>query len=289
MTTHPRILVGIDGSSRGDDAFAFALALARALRTGLLLVHAYGPDGDREHAQAILAERAERAVGVPVEAVAYADPLPARALLRVAASRRATMIVVGPSHRAGLGLVLPGSTGQQLLAEAARAVAVVPHGWRPAAGRPLRHIGVGYDDTAESRAALRSAVTLTRALGARLDVMRAFWSTRPREVAGYAELEARAQAGLGAVVQELPEDLDAHARVLLNDPGKALVARSHELDVLLLGSRGKGPLGAIWAGSVSRHVIREATCPVIVVPRGFDLALPEKLDRPPRQRVRLNT
>jgi nucleotide-binding universal stress UspA family protein len=280
MTDHPRILVGIDGSSRGDDALAFGLSLARALRTGLLLVHAYGPDEDREHAQAILTERTERAAGVPAETVAYADPLPARALLRVAAAWRAAVIVVGPSHRAGLGLVLPGSTGQQLLAEAPRAVAVVPHGWRPAQDRPLRRVGVGYDDSAESRAALRSAIALTRALGGSLDVMRAFWSTHPRDVAGYADLEARVHAGLGAVMQELPKDVDAHARVLFNDPGKALVARSSELDVLVLGSRGKGPLAAIWAGSVSSHVIREAACPVIVVPRGVDLALPEELDRP---------
>jgi nucleotide-binding universal stress UspA family protein len=280
MTTHPKILVGIDGSDRGDDSLAFALAFARALRTGLLLVHAYGPDEDREHAQALLREREEHAAGVPVDVVAYADPLPARALLQVAAARRATVIVVGPSHRAGLGLVLPGSTGQQLLAEAARAVAVVPHGWRPAEDRPLHHVGIGYDDTAEARAALRSAVALTRALGGSLDVMRAFWSAHPRDVAGYADLEARVQAGLGAVVQDLPEDVDAHARVLFNDPGKALVARSHELDLLLLGSRGKGPLASIWAGSVSSHVIREAACPVIVVPRGVDLALPEELDRP---------
>jgi nucleotide-binding universal stress UspA family protein len=280
MTTHPKIIVSIDGSSRGDDALAFAVVIARALRTGLLLVHAYGPDDDREHALALLAERRGRAVDVPVEAVAYADPLPGRALHRVAAARHAALIVVGPSHRAGLGLVLPGSTGQQLLAETARAVAVVPHGWRPADDGSLRRVGVGYDGTAESRAALQSAVALTRALGGSLDVMRAFWSSNRRDLAGFAELEARGQAGLGRVVQELPEDVDAHARLLLNDPGRALVTRSRELDVLVLGSRGKGPLAAIWAGSVSSRVIRQAACPVIVVPRGVILALPEALDRP---------
>lgn len=276
MTTGPRIVVGVDGSARGDDALAFARVLSRALRTGILLVHAYGPDEDREHALAILEDRSS---GVQ-EVVAYADPVPARALQQVAAGRRAAVVVVGPSHRAGLGLILPGSTGQQLLADAARAVAVVPRGWRPAEGRPLHHVGVGYDGTAESRAALHSAIALTRAIGGSLDVMRAFWSTHPRDVTGYADLEARVQAGLGAVVQELPEDVDVHARVLFNDPGKALVARSRELDILVLGSRGKGPLAAAVAGSVSSHVIREATCPVIVVPRGVLLALPEELDRP---------
>jgi nucleotide-binding universal stress UspA family protein len=279
MTTEPRIVVGIDGSARGDDALTFALVLARALRTGLLLVNAYAPDADREHADAILEERRQHA-GVPVEVVAFADSIPARALQRVAAARRAAVVVVGASHRAGLGLVLPGSTGQQLLADGTRAVAVAPRGWRPAEGRPLHHVGVGYDGTAEARAALHSAVALTRAIGGSLDVMRAFWSTHPRDLTGYADLQARVQAGLGAVVQELPEDVDAHARVLFNDPGKALVARSRELDVLVLGSRGKGPLAAVLAGSVSSHVIRESVCPVIVVPRGVLLPLPEELDRP---------
>jgi nucleotide-binding universal stress UspA family protein len=277
MITHPKIVVGIDGTSRGDDALEFALVLARALGTGLLLVHAYGPSGRHEDAQAVLEFRRADS-DVPVEVVAYADPLPARALQRVAAARRAAVIVVGPSHRAGLGLVLPGSTGQQLLAETARAVAVVPRGW--SAGGPLRHIGVGYDDSAESRAALHSAVALTRALGGRLDVMRAFWSTRPSDVATMADLESRGHAGLGEVVRGLPEDVDARARVLLNDPGRALVARSRELDLLVLGSRGKGPIGAIWSGSVSGRVIREAACPVIVVPRGVLFTLPNELDRP---------
>ena len=279
MMTNPTILVGVDGSSRGDDALAFAVVLARALGSGLLLVHAHGADEHREHARTLLEERQSSVDDVPVEVVAYADPDPTHALLRVAAVRRAAMIVVGTSHRAGLGLVLPGSTGQRLLAEAARAVAVVPRGWSSAGGRPICRVGVAYDGKAESRAALHSAVELTRALGGRLDVMRAFWSTPPRELAGIAELQRRVEAGLGAVVQDLPTDVDARARVLFNDPGRALVMRSSELDVLVLGSRGKGPVAAIWAGSVSSRVIREAACPVIVVPRGVLLTLPEELDR----------
>lgn len=283
MTSHPRVVVGIDGTDRGDDALSLAAVLARALRTGVLLVHAYGPGERREQARAILDARCAE-LDVPVEVMAYADPAPARTLRRVAAVRRAAVIVVGPSHRAGRGRVFPGSTGQQLLAEAARPVAVVPRGWCAAGDRAFGRVGCGYDGSAESRAALNSAVALTRVLGGRLDVMRAFWSPRPARPAGIAtvgDLEARAAAGLGAVVRELPEDVHARARVLFNDPGRALVARSRDLDMLVLGSRGKGPVGAIWTGSVSSRVIREAACPVLVVPRGALLALPEPLAAQP--------
>jgi nucleotide-binding universal stress UspA family protein len=178
-------------STRGDDALAFAAELARTVGTGLLLVHAYAPGETRAQANAILeARRAD----VCIEIVAYADPSPARALHRVAAARRASLIVVGPSHRAGLGLVLPGSTAQQLLEAGIRAVAVVPAGWRPRPDAPLRRIGCGYDGSLQADAALETAAELSRAVEGSLDVMRAFWSaplSGALGIAAAADLEAR--------------------------------------------------------------------------------------------------
>ena len=43
MTSHPRVVVGIDGTPRGEDAVAFAAVLARMVGTGLLLAYIYGP------------------------------------------------------------------------------------------------------------------------------------------------------------------------------------------------------------------------------------------------------
>ena len=271
MTNRPQIVVGIDGTSSGDDALAFARVLAEALGAGLILTHAYGPDEDRDGARAILEARRPGLGDIDVELGPFADPSAARALHRVAAARRAGLVVVGPSHRAGLGRIAPGSTGQQLVHDTPRAVAVVPRGWQPRAEHPLTHIGCGYEGSPEAEAALATAVTLTRELGGRLDVMRAFWSPPLSGASGIAlaaDLEARGQAGLGRVVQELPADVDAHARLLLNDPARALVARSRELDLLVLGSRAHGPLHSVWAGSVARQVLDDAACPVIVVPRG---------------------
>lgn len=272
------MIVGIDGTSRGEDALAFASSLATALGTGVLLVHAYGPGENRRQARTILDAAVAAAGDVPVQVVAYADPSPARALQRVAVAWGASMIVVGPSHRAGLGLVLPGSTGQQLLYDTRRTVAVVPRGWQPSGDAPLHHIGCGYDGSPESEAALETAAALSRAVRGELDVMRAFWSASPsgaQAIAVAADLERRGQAGLGEVVQAMPESAHARASLLLNDPAHALITRSREIDLLVLGSRGKGPLAGIWAGSVSSRVIREAACPVLVVPRGVRPALVE--------------
>lgn len=280
MTREPKIVVGLDGTSSGDDALAFARALAEALDTGLILTHAYGPDEDRDAARAILEARRPELGDVDAELAPLADPLAARALHRVAAARRAALVVVGPSHRAGVGRVLPGSTGQQLVHNTPRAVAVVPRGWRPRPEHPLDHIGCAYDGSPQAEAALAAAVTLTRELGSRLDVMRAFWSPPLSGASGIAlaaDLEVRGQAGLGRVVQALPADVDAHARLLLNDPARALVARSRELDLLVIGSRAYEPLHSVWAGSVARQVLNQAACPVIVVPRGVR---PELTGRP---------
>ena len=42
-----------------------------------------------------------------------------------------------------------------------------------------------------------------------------------------------------------------------------------------MGSRGYGPLRAVLLGSVSGRLVREAACPVIVVPRGVEAPLEE--------------
>ena len=39
-------------------------------------------------------------------------------------------------------------------------------------------------------------------------------------------------------------------------------------DLLFTGSRAKGPFRRVLLGSVSTHLLRDAACPVVVVPRG---------------------
>ena len=141
---------------------------------------------------------------------------------------------------------------------------IVPRFWRPAQTGPLLRIGCGYDGSPRSEAALATAAGLTRIAGGGLDVVHAFWSSSlagPAGIAVLADLEARARDEMADAVHALPADIHAHPTALVDAPAHALVTSSHELDVLVLGSRGKGPLNAAVTGSVSVHVIREAACP----------------------------
>lgn len=88
---------------------------------------------------------------------------------------------------------------------------------------------------------------------------------------------------------ELQRDVDRHVRDTLDDaertltrpgltverliltgrPATAIVdeAREWGADIIVLGSRGHGPIGAMLLGSVSAEVVDHAPCPVLVVRR----------------------
>jgi nucleotide-binding universal stress UspA family protein len=58
----------------------------------------------------------------------------------------------------------------------------------------------------------------------------------------------------------------AETRVLRGSPGAVLCDLAAELDAtaLVLGSRGRGGLTRALLGSVSDHVVRHASCPVVI-------------------------
>ncbi len=75
---------------------------------------------------------------------------------------------------------------------------------------------------------------------------------------------AETQAVLAKV---LPESTTIDQRVETGDPAAivCLVARDLAVDVVVIGSHGKGFLSRVLLGSVSEHVARHAPCPVLVV------------------------
>ena len=56
------------------------------------------------------------------------------------------------------------------------------------------------------------------------------------------------------------------------EPGEAILeaAKAEGADMIVLGSHGRGPIGRLLLGSVSKHVVRQAAVPVVVVRHDAD-------------------
>jgi nucleotide-binding universal stress UspA family protein len=66
----------------------------------------------------------------------------------------------------------------------------------------------------------------------------------------------------------VPADLVAQGRLLYGFAAEALEDAAKKADLLVLGSRGRGPLMRTALGSVSGPLARRAPCPILVIPRG---------------------
>ena len=143
-------------------------------------------------------------------------------------------------------------------------------------------IVVGVDGSPPAQEALRFAVEEARLRDARIVAVHAWTYVAPAPVGepglmaaasadypGYLEAErATAEAELRAAIEDAPSglrDVELEERLLEGDAGEVLVAEAADADLLVVGSRGRGDLAAAVLGSVSRHVVHHAACPVVVV------------------------
>ena len=176
----------------------------------------------------------------------------------LAVEQGADLVVVGHTHTGRFGRVVPGATGERLLHDAPYAVAVVPRGYRRG-----RSSGSGSPTTAtpSADAAVAAAVGLARAFDATLEVIGVVlpgFTDTPGFVDGQALLdvledaERRVDATLEAVVRDLPYGVRARPVRLTGEPAAALAGRSAQLDLLVTGSRGFGPLRAVLSARRER-------------------------------------
>lgn len=91
---------------------------------------------------------------------------------------------------------------------------------------------------------------------------------------GYAGMETQVadavRADLDALVPRLQRSgVTVEARVLVGRAALELsaAARAWPADLLVVGSRGRGPIKTMLLGSVSAELVREAPCPLLVVRR----------------------
>jgi nucleotide-binding universal stress UspA family protein len=181
------------------------------------------------------------------------------------------VIVVGSSHRSALGRVWPGSATDRTLHGAPCAVAVAPPGYARRDAR-LRRIGVGFDGSPEARVAVREAERLAAAAHATLVLVSVVDVNVMLPVAfdwvSYVqELHGIAGAQLAAAADSVAEDVEVEQCKIEGRAVEELTDLKPELDLLVLGSRGYGPVRRVMLGGVSSRVVRRASCPVLVLTR----------------------
>lgn len=286
------IVVGVDGRQGGRDALQLAARLAEAGGGDLVAVRVfpyhYRPaltgspavEAERDATQAALDhELAEIGIGTARTHV-VGDASPARALHRIAERERADLLVVGSTHRGAVGRVLVGDVALGSLRGSPCPVAVAPTGMADRDATPLNRIGVGFDGTPESRQALALAVALAKSAPAHLELLCAvtapspLFAEEPYADYGIVDYRAEDEALINQTLEGL--DVDAVGEAVIGNPGERLVELSHRVDLVAVGSRGWGPVRRLLPGSTAARLIREAACPVLVLPRGAATDQPDE-------------
>jgi nucleotide-binding universal stress UspA family protein len=248
-TVFDRIVCAVDGSQSSLDA----VRQARVLRSepGELELDAvfeprivgYSPYGSpliiSEAQKAAAAKLAEAQSACPDAASHLLQGPTVRRLLERLTEYKATLVAVGATSRnRGVGIIR-GSVTTAMLHRAPASVLVAR---TPAVAAAFPHaVVVGYDGSPSADRALATGLHVADRYSARLRVV----------VAGATSANAYAALADLAVARDE------------RDPVEALLAVSHEADLLIVGSRGLHGVRAL--GSVSERVGHQAACSVLVV------------------------
>jgi nucleotide-binding universal stress UspA family protein len=277
------ILVGVDGSAAGTAGLGWAAAEARRRSAPLRVVHVV----EQRHSDAFtranpvyVAEERRAAEQVLDAAVGYVHGLGADvdvrptleigspAVVLLAHSATAEMVVVGSRGRGGFAGLLLGSTSLHVATHAPCPVVVLRGAPGPVG--PADRIVVGVDGSPSSELAVRFAFTRAQRTGRGLTAVHAWrppighidvrWSGGGEQ----AEKEERTLLAERLVPwRERYPEVDVVEKTVRGSAAAVLIDAPAEL--LVVGSHGRGGFGGLLLGSVSHAVLHHARCPVAVV------------------------
>ncbi len=287
-----KILLATDGSREAELAATTAAALAKGTDSELHVVHV-GPFmpmlfSTMEEEPARMAREARKTLDGAVGQLEAAGGDVAQAHLRVGGASEeivalaeelgAGLIVMGNRGRGGVRRALMGSVSDSVVRHAHCPVLVVR-------ADPIvfpAKILVATDGSREAELASSSAADLAERTGSELHVvyvghMPPVIYESPGALALDRDLQSRMQeraeegtrTKLDEQVQRVREAggevAGAHAKLGRPDAEIAGLAEELGAGLIVLGSRGLGPLRSALMGSVSHSVVRHAHCPVLVV------------------------
>lgn len=280
------ILVGVDGSPDSEAAIQWATHEAVLRDQPIRLLHAIPPvvvtwpvayleasyiDSMESNGRDIIAQAqkaVQAAAGDKLPAIETEIVNAAAPSALVTASRDAYMTVSGCRGLGVLGRAFLGSVSSGLLHHGRGPIAIVRTDDAPAV-EATAPVLVGVDGSPASEEATALAFDEASRRGVPLVALHA-WSDASFPSIGsdwerYEEGGYRILAERLAGWQERYPDVQVQRRIVSDDPATRLVEASKDVQLVVVGSRGRGGFSSLVLGSVASKVAQAATSPVIVV------------------------
>jgi len=280
-----KVMIAFDGSENSKDGLELGEQLcelfdaqplvATAVEFPLYLLN----PGDLTAAMSeatgpVLAEAKARLEPREVDTRMLLDQSPARAIQAVAEETQPLVIVAGSSHRGGIGRVFLGSVSRKLLDGSPVPVAIAPKGYA-GRGKAISKICVAIDESEESERALEEAIAIARPSASRLTIVSVlrFPSEGYGSLSGYAteDFDVLQRQNTARLLEEaekrVPIGIPVEIHRLEGNPAEELAKYSKSFDLMIMGSRGYGPIRRVMLGGVAAALINSAQCPLLVLPR----------------------
>lgn len=257
------VVVGTDFSEAAHRAVERAAALPFAPGGCVELVHVSSRSRAPDISDRLAAERdwlGERTATVRFSAITGS---PAAALCDHARHTRAELVVLGRTGASRLRDRLLGTTAERVVRTGSTSALLVT---RPAAG-PYRRALVAVDFSESSRLALElTARVCDPSRGEILVVHAASLEAGKGTVRDRERIFADAHERLAMFLAAVPLPIHGRPLIVFGEPEHEIleIARKRDVDLIAVGSAGKGPLRRAVLGSVAEGVMAEAACDVLV-------------------------
>lgn len=291
MTQQERIVVGIDGSEEALGAARWAAAHAKQSGGTLTVVCVYSLasysaaalDGgfaviDDEYLKSGAVEAVNQAadalkeLGVqPETVVTLGDP----SAVLIELSAESDLIVIGSRGEGGFADRLLGAVSATLPAHSKCPVVVVPVHESGKPFVPIERIVVGVDGSDVASSALMRAVDLAIAWDAQLTAVVAVPIASGGAAMSWLPVAVDRQVliddvrdGLDMAIEQALDgrELRVARHALDGSPAALLTEFSTAVDLVIVGTRGRGGFSGMLLGSTSQTVLHHSTCPVMTVP-----------------------
>ncbi len=288
------IVAALDLESSSNAVLGRAIQLATAHAARLIVLHVIEPETLSQATAQLNLSKGELRDRLKRQALGAIEPLVMESertrrtdiqvefgsshgvIIGTARKRHADLVLIGPGKARSLKEKILGSTADRVVRTSPAPVLLV----KKRSTRPFRRVVVAVDFSLPSETAVKKARSLvpeaTLQLVHVVDIPLAFQRAMLGGGATAAELEKyqsmqihKLRDELAALADHVGEAGKVTTRILKGEPAPTLIRFStrEDVDLLAIGPRGHGGVLQALLGSVTRRVLGEAVCDVLVACR----------------------